>query len=476
MSSVSDISTIDQLVAQYRLSKRKPAQTLETKRSALNIRLAVLSDLKTKLKTLKTTAEGLAKTGTLSAFNTFTVSSTNSSIVAGTASTTADIGTHSVRVSRLAKNDTLLSDRLTAAATGVADAEGAGTKTFRITINGETTDVSVDVTAGETNKDLLSRIATAINDSDAGVTASSVGDTSSTNRLVLISKTTGASQAVSVTDVSGTLMEKLGYSSSVISGRTASGTATAGYAQSSLSDLNAAMTIDGIDVEKESNTVTDVLKGVTLELKGLQTAADAPVTVSVGVNKDAVKEKVQKFLNDYNAALSYLTAKTAYDPVTKTREALSGDTVFTTLRYNLRMTVAAKVETVNAGFPSLLSDIGITAGRDGSLSITDTDAFTDALDGGVAKVEQLFNTSGGIANTLVSLIDGMTNSATGKIGAAKDALDSQVLGLTNRITRFDETLNRHVEKYRNDFLRLQATYNQILAQQQTISTITSYYY
>ena len=475
MSSVSDVSGIDQLVAQYRLTKRKPAQVLESKRSALNIRLAVLADLKTKLKTLKTTAEDLAKTGTSSKFNTFSIASTNATLANATATSSALIGTHSLKISRLAKNDTLLSDRVTGTSTSIVDAEGAGTKTLRLSVNGVDTDVNVELVAGDTNDAVLDKVVTAINDSAATVNASNVGDTSTTNKLVLISQSTGASNAISVSNVTGTLWDKLGLSSGVISGRTASGASTAGFANTSVSQLNSAFTVDGISVEKEVNTVTDVLKGVTLELKGAHADSDAPLTLSVDVNKTAIKEKVQKFITDYNAALSYINTKTQYDPVTKTREALSGDSIFTTFRYNLRSLAASPVDSVKVGNPSLLSEIGMTVGKDGTLSLTDTEKFEEMLDGSVEKVEDLFNSTNGIANKLVSLIDGMTNSSTGKIVTVKDNADSQVLSLTNRITRFDETLNRHVEKYKNDFLRLQAAYNKILSQQQSISAITSYY-
>jgi flagellar hook-associated protein 2 len=475
MSSVSDVSSIDQLVAQYRMSKRKPAQVLETKRSALNTRLAVLADLKTKLKTLKTTAEDLKKTGTTSKFNTYSVSSTSATVATATATTTAIVGTHSLRISRLAKNDTLLSDRLTSASTGVITAEGAGTKMFRLSLNGADTDVNVDLVAGDTNETVLSKIAVAVNASGAKVSASSVGDTSSTKKLVLISKTTGASNAISLTDMTGTLMENLGLSSAVISGRTANSATTAGYANTSTSLLNAAFTVDGISVEKESNTVSDVLTGVTLELKGTHAAADQDVTLTVDVNKSGIKDRLQKFITDYNAALSYITTKTQYDPLTNTREALSGDSTFTSFRYNLRSLVSSKVTSVKVGNPSVLSDIGITTNRDGTLTLSDTEKFDEALDGSVSKVEDLFNSANGIAASLVTMIDKMTNSSTGKIIAAKDSTDSQVLGLTGRITRFDETLNRHVTKYKNDFLRLQAAYNQIMAQQQSIASITSYY-
>ncbi|MFZ4619430.1 MAG: flagellar filament capping protein FliD [Bacteroidota bacterium] len=475
MSSVSDVSSIDQLVAQYRLSKRKPAQVLESKRSALNIRLAVLADLKTKLKTLKTTAEDLKKTGTISKFNTFTVASTDATLATATATTSALIGSHSLKINRVAKNDTVVSDRLTGTSTSVITAEGAGTKSVRLSLNGVDTDVSVELVAGDTNDMVLDKLVTAINNSDADVNASNIGDTSTTNKLVLISKSTGASNAISLTNLTGTLLDNIGLTDAVISGRSASSNTSAGYSNSSATLLNSSLTVDGITVEKEVNTVTDVLKGVTLQLKGAHAESDAPLTMTVDVNKAAIKERVQKFITDYNSALSYINTKTQYDSLTNTREALSGDPIFSTFRYNLRSLAATPVSSVKAGNPSLLSEIGISVGRDGTLSLAYPDTFDEMLDGSVEKVEELFNSSNGIANKLVTLIDNMTNSSTGKIIQAKDTADAQVLTLTSRITRFDETLDRHVTKYKNDFLRLQAAYNKILAQQSSIASITSYY-
>jgi flagellar hook-associated protein 2 len=475
MSSVSDMSSIDQLVAQYRVSKRKPAIVLESKRSALNIRLAVLADLKTKLKTLKTTSEDMAKTGTTSKFNTFTVSSTNATLATAVSTTSALIGTHSLKIGRVAKNDTLVSDRVTAASTSIITAEGAGTKSVRLSLNGVDTDVNIELVAGDTNDTVLDKLVNAINDSDAEVTASNIGDTGTTNKLVLVSKSTGASNAISLSNITGTLLDSLGLNSSVVSGRTASTNTTAGYSISSVDLLNSSITVDGITVEKEVNSITDVLKGVTIQLKGAHALTDDPLTLTVDVNKASIKEKVQKFITDYNAAISYINTKTQYDSLTNTREALSGDTNFTTFRYNLRSIASSAVSSVKDGNPKLLSDIGISVGRDGTLSLAHPDTFDDMLDGSVEKIEDLFNSTNGIANKLVTLIDGMTNTSAGKIVAAKDQADSQVLTLTNRIKRFDETLDRHVTKYRNDFLRLQAAYNKILNQQQSISAITQYY-
>ena len=80
MSSIANLqffSQVDELVAQYRAGVRKPITVTETKKSNLSARLSALSDLRTKLTTLKTTIDDLSKTGSESTINAFSVSSSN---------------------------------------------------------------------------------------------------------------------------------------------------------------------------------------------------------------------------------------------------------------------------------------------------------------------------------------------------------------------------------------------------------------
>lgn len=478
MASIANLqffSQVDQLVAQYRTSQRKPITTVETKKSTLNTRLQVLADLKTKLSTLKTTIDDLSKTGTDSKFNAYTASSTNTAVATGTASSSAVLGSHTLLVTQVAKNDTVVSDRLTSSATSVVTAEGAGTKTLRLSLNSVNTDVNVALVAGDTNDDVLTKIVNAINASSAGVSASSVSDTATTKKLALISKTTGSSQAVSLSNVSGTLWDKLGLTAAVLSGRTQSTTTTAGYSNTNVTALNSNFTLDGIYIEKQTNSVTDALTGVVLDLKGTQGINDTPVTLAVGVDKTAIKDKITKFITDFNDALKYLNVKTGVDPVNKTRQTLAGDTTFTGLKVDLRNITGGIVSSVQSGNPTMLSSIGFDIARDGTLTLKDSAKFEEMLSGGTVKVSDLFNSANGVATTLKAKLDAMLSSTTGTLDVVTKTTSSQITNLTDQIIRFDARLDKRVEKYRNDFLKIQATLASLTQQQQTIARITSYF-
>ncbi len=473
MAEISNIaSQIESLVQQYRLSISKPVRTLESRRTSLNTRLSVLADLKTKLTALHSLAKEMKATGSLSKFSVYALESSLPSVVGGTATSSAAAGTHTLLVTQLAKNDTVLSSRLSSSSTSIADGDGPGTKTIRITVNGVATDVSFDVEAGQSNSTVLSNLASAINAaSGAKVTASVVADTTGTSRLVVTSKETGSSNAVVLEDVSGNILDAIGLDDNVIAGRTASTSTTGGYLVSSTDALDAKFKLDGIDIVRGSNSVSDVLTGVTLELKGVQGINDTPVTLTIGIDKEKVKAVIEQFINAYNDALGFLQSKTSVNPENKTREILASDQLFKDLKINLRTLMSSAVTGASPGNPSLLSEIGIKAGSDGKLSLSDPAKLNDALASDVRKVSDLFNASDGLAVRLSSLLETFT-SFGGQIDVVRDGTQDQLTNIRTALTRTNAQIDRKVEAFRLQFEALQNTLNRISLQSQAISRLS----
>lgn len=472
MPEITGISSqIESLVAQYRYSISKKVTSLETRKTSLNARLSVLTDLKSKLAALNTMAKDLKATGTSSKFNVFSVDSSLSSVVTATATSSAAAGTHTLLVTQLAKADTVISSQLTSAATTISTTESAGTKSIRITVNGTSTDLSFAIAAGESNSTVLGNIAAAINASSAvGVTASVVSDTSGTSRLVFTSKQTGSTQAVSMSDLSGTVLNTIGLGAGVISGRTVSTATTGGFLYSSTSLLDAKMKLDGIDITRTTNSVSDVLTGVTLDLKGVQASSDTPVTLKIGSDKTKIKIIVEDFIKTYNDALTFLSAKTSVNPDKKTREILASDQGFKDLKISLRGLIGSAVSSVTSGNPSLLSEIGITASSTGTLSLNSS-KFDDALASDVRKVSDLFNSSNGIAVRLNALVETFA-STNGQIDIAKDGTQSALSSVKTNLERTNAQIDRKVKLFRDQFLALQSALNRINQQSQTFSRLS----
>ncbi len=469
MDAISS-TTIDSLAQQYRISQRKPVLSLENRKTNISARLSALADIKAKLDALFSTVKDLSLTGASSKFLSFAASSSATAIATVSASSVASKGTHSLVVTQLAKADTIVSSQLASTGTGVLSAAGTGEKTIRLSVNGVDTEVTISLEAGDTNTTVMSKIAAAVNGSAAGVSASVVADTPTTSKLVFRSKETGSANAISLEDVSGSLLQSIGLNSQDVSQRIAATGTTGGFLYSDAATLDANFNVDGIDIIRGSNSVSDVLAGVTIELKGIHAPGDQPVSISVGVDKSAVRATIDKFIKAYNEALGTITAKLAVDPDTKVREIFAGDITFRNLRMNLRTIGSEVVSSAAPGNPRLLSDIGIKTNADGTLSISDTAALDAALDSDIAKVADLFSSSNGIAVRLKALTEVFVSTG-GQLDTTTNSLNNQLTSITSQIKRFDEQLDKRVEHFRDDFARAQSAIAIAAQQQQMISTI-----
>ncbi len=477
MGTISTVTNqqIESLVSQYRYSISNPVTLLENRKTSLNARLSVLAELKSKLSALNTMAKDLKKTGTTSRFSTFSFESSLATVATGAATSTAATGTHSLLVTQLAKADKVISSQLASTATSIADTEGAGTKTLSISVNGTAVNVNFDVAAGESNSTVLSNLATAINASTAGVTAAVVADTSGTSRLVFTSKSTGSAQAVSMSDVTGTVLNSIGLGASVISGRTGSTATDGGFLYASTTLLDSKFKLDGIDIVRGSNSVSDVLTGVTVELKGVQLPTDTPVTLTISSDKTSIKSTIQDFITKYNEALSYLTAKTSVNPDNKTREVLASDQVFKTLRINMRSIIGSSISSVTSGNPSLLSQIGIKTNADGTLSLSDMTTFDEALASNPRKISDLFNSSNGIGSQLNTLMETFTATG-GQLEIAQNGTNNQITNIATSLTRTNAQINLKVESFRKQYESLYNAMTRISLQSDTISTLLTQLY
>jgi len=122
---------------------------------------------------------------------------------------------------------------------------------------------------------------------------------------------------------------------------------------------------------------------------------------------------------------------------------------------------------------ALLYNIGIEANEDGTLSITDSDKFTAALETNALYVSDLFKGDEGIATKLVDYIDGFV-SAGGTINNSKQNLDSQISSINDRISYMDEVLDKKEELYFNEFTKFQEIMYQLQEQQNFFNSFLSY--
>lgn len=464
ISSIGN-NNIDMLLMSYRTLEERPIRRLESQRSSIDNRISLFSSLKSKLSTLESLAKELSYTDATSVFGSRSVSLSDESYFTATVTSSAVITPHTVSVTQLAKADKIIGNQYTLANTDISTSLGAGTFTFDVTVNGATHQVSVDITAGDDNETVLDNIVSAVNaTSDIGIRASVIEDTDSTGRLVFTSEETGADYEMSLSDVTGTLLSTIGMNDSVQMNGT-----SGGYVYDS-SELNAILEIDGVSIQRNSNSIENAIDGLTLNLIKTHQTGEAPVTINISSDTESIKSKIQEFIDAYNDVLDFIQTNTSVNTTTYERSALSGDFTVMNLKLQLRNLISEPVSGLPAGDPTILAQLGITADRQGKLSISDEDELDDYLSNNLDQVSALFNSTNGISSRLEDFLEDYTDGE-GLIEKRKDVLQGQINLINSRIDRMENMVDRKMEYYRQQFSQLQAAYSMYSSQYSSLGNI-----
>jgi len=269
-------------------------------------------------------------------------------------------------------------------------------------------------------------------------------------------------------DVSGNLLSSIGLDSNTLSNRIASTDTNGGYLYSDVNLLDAKMIVDGISITRGSNKISDVISGVTIELKKAQGPGDAPVSVTIQTDVSQVRGAIENFIKAYNDLIKFINDKTK-TTTEGNRTTLSGDRMLMTLKMDMRLRVSSAVSSAN---PSFLSDIGIKINPDGTLIVSDSSKLEKAIAEDVSKVELLFNSSDGIAVKLKDFINPFVQVG-GVIDKRIDLGKEQIKRLDERIKSLNDLIDERAENLRRQFAHLQSLYFAFTRQQALLQQMTS---
>jgi len=439
--SVIDVNS---LVSQLVAATRAPQDSvISTKTQAVTTQITALGTLKGALSTFQTSLEAIA---TPSAFNAETANTSNDSVFTATASTDAVGGTYSVSVSQLAQAQQLVSKAFPADGTAPF-----GTGTLKISLGAS----SFNVTVGSSN-DTLAGLASAINSAagNPGVTATVISGTDG-DHLVLSSTLTGAANTIQVAETdAGTGLAAVTY---------ATGN-TANYTQNSAAQ-DAKFSISGIAHSSSSNTVSDALSGVTLNLTGTTaagTGAGSFATLTVAQDTSTIETNIGNFVSAYNTLVGSIQQLSSYDSTTNTAGPMLGDALLSGIRNQIRSTLYSIVNNGSSTYNSLAS-IGITTKSDGTLSLNSTTLQT-ALNAAPSAVSSLFSGASGIASNLNSQITSELAS-----GGAVDSRSKTLISQENALTDQTNQLNTQMAALTASLTQQYATLNTLLSSLQSTS-------
>lgn len=454
---------VNSIITQLMAIERQPLKALEKQETELNSELSSFGRLQGMLSSLRDKSGAM---NSLTLWNRRAGTSADDRAVQVTTAAGAAAGSYAVEVSQLASAQTLSSRAFTAADTAGQFAGGTltielgewtGTPTSGFAPKVGATPVTINFDPAD---DTLAEVRDRINSAGAGVTATIINDASGA-RLALRSTATGAENGFRITatettddGVATNGLSALAYNALAASPMTLNQSAA-----------NALATINGIDVESTSNTLTNVSDGVTLRLMA-ETAG--PVEVVVATDTAAVKTAVEDFVKSFNELATFIREQTKYDEASKKAGAMQGDSLVVGLQRQMR-NVINEATTASTAF-TRLADVGITMGADGTLSIN-----ASSLDNGIANIEQFRNLMQG---------DGATTADKGFMRRFKEmgdlllAADGSFEGRTDslqaRIDRIDDRQEQMEARLVATEKRLRAQYEALDRNMGQLSGLSSY--
>jgi flagellar hook-associated protein 2 len=481
VTSISSIgstaNSIETLVEQTIASERQPITELEDSKETLQMRLNIFNDLKTKLKSLRNVSRDFTKVDTLNSLLGKKATSSNESFFTVSASSGADLGTHSLKINRLATADTGLSRQLSRDGNLLAT-KSLGLQEFSIKVgDADAVDFSITVEEDDTDLEVMEKVRDAINNGDIDANASIIYDTKDTARLIIKSESTGSTNQLEMTELNDSnILRKLKYLSSDGERRLADGT-TGGFLIQDVSLLDASFNIDGIDIITSENEVNDILPGVSLNLLQAQAEDETPLTFKVEQDTEKTKEEIKAFIEKYNEVIAYLNEKTKVDTTTYTRGALAGDFVITNLKFSLRSLVTTPVVAEEGAEIQFLSQVGITFDREGMMSISDNSKFEENLESNIEQITDLFTSEDGIGARLEEILDKFVDTG-GTVDRSKEGVNRQIKSIDTRIENYEARLAVRAESLRREYTELQKTLsllnNQQYLIQNSLSTLKQY--
>ena len=445
----------DEIITELMTLERAPLDRLEAQKEAEAARLTAFKQLDSRLEDLRSAVGGLNITSevrtskiNLSSEDAFSASSN------GAAS-----GSYDVTVVQLAQMQKTVSVGVSSDTVG-----GLGTGTFMVA--GKT------ITVDESNNSLQG-LAESINalSEKTGVEASIINDGSGVNAYHLV--LTGQDAQTRFT-ASSNLVDSEGAAIPF-------GLTETRFAQ------QAVAFVDGVKVVSDTNTVSGVIPGVTMHLNSVSNTsyggtfeagldpwqwADPPryesTMMTVEPDTEALKEKISTFVSSYNAVMDWISAgyeefgaaaPTAEEIEAGAEDILSdvvrGDSTVNGIKRQLQNILSSQIDT--SGSMSVLSQLGISTQRDGSINLNDSDlnkALSEDFDGVVSLLAGENDTDGVMKKFNTKLLE-MTGATSGMYAEKQQRYDRAIKRLDTQIARTEPLIDKKEASLRSRFAAME---------------------
>ncbi len=448
---------IPQIVTALVQAESQPLTDLKNQESADNAQISALGSMVSALSSMNT----LSQTMELPTVYGMAATSSNDSVLTGTASSSAASGTYNIAVSQLAQAQSIYSSGFASeSSTAIASSGDTG---FQIQAgNGKSATITYDSTnnvfdfGSNTYANNLDGVTAAINAASQanglGVNASvinngsayqlviSSGNTGAANRMKIMVQPSGSSAYGDATGTSG--INQLAFDPTYAADGSVAGYGASTNMRQSMAGLDANFTLNGLSVTRASNNITDLVSGVTLNL--LQTSS-IPVSLTVANDNAGFTTQMNSFISTYNSVMGAINGALGTQ---SNHGALYNDN----LTKGLQNTLYDMTTTAFNG--TSLAALGLTHDSSGNLALNST-VWNAAL---AANPNQVLGAINQMSSSLQSTMNLYINNL---IPNAEQGLNSQISLYQQQEDQQQQQLNTLTQMYTQEFQAMEQALSQI---------------
>ncbi len=363
----------------------------------------------------------LSAVGNADSFNTRVINNNNTDALSASTDNSAEAGTYNIDINALATSQSLASS----AYSSVTDTVGTGTIQIRFgTITGPgftsfavNADKAIQNITVDATNNTLTGLKDTINDGDYGITAAIINDGSG-YRLTLTSDDTGESNALEINitdtgdanDIDAAGLSALAYNASATN---LNETQTA---------TDASISVNGLAITSQTNTLNDVIEGVTLNLRETTTSS---LQLSVSESTAQLKKSIRDVVESYSEMILNLNDLSSVGSPTTQAGLLFGDASLRNFTNGLFRVMTSTVDGLD-GEITALSSIGITTQADGTLAIDET-TFSSVIDDNPSDAVALFAPLGQTTDSLINFNSNTDASVPGNYAVNITAIATQAV-------------------------------------------------
>jgi flagellar hook-associated protein 2 len=454
-SGVGSGLDIDNLVGQLVAAEGQPAAgRLNNKEARLQQNLSAIGTLQAALAELKNAARAFDAVGSVESYG---VSVGRDDLLAVTAGEGVEEGEYELEVIDTAKAQKLASESFAS----IDELVGEGSLSIRFgqyDSDGNTftpdpgrSTVNVDLSGGGST---LREVRDAINQETDDVRASIVNDGSG-YRLVVSSTNSGSASTleISVDDTDGLDSDSLGLSR--LSYLPTSVVGSGKNMEETVAGRDAKIEVDGLIVTSGSNSLKDVIEGVSFNLK--QSESETKFDVKIFRDQSSLVGVVEDFVSSYNQVLEVVSSLTSYDAEKQSGGPLIGDSAVRSVTGQLRRIVGAQLGSAASDI-RYLGNVGVTTQVDGSLALNES-RLTEAIVADPQGVTSFFSSQGQgdtfLSARLGNYLDGVLGEG-GIFQARTDRLNSGIEDINQQREILSERLDSVEKRFRAQFTAMDA--------------------